>query len=116
MGCRLAFASLGKSESLVRFSKHAGDDSPLTKGAARSARGLSDQIPKAIHDNPRRLRCRFAFFPPFLRGNYPIVPPWTRGDFGGFWAIATSMLRLDHVSLIFVEDEHDDEDDSKEHP
>ena len=45
-------------------------------------------------------------------------PPWTRGDFRGVLvdrslSVATSSQKTDSPSPTFVQDEHDDEDDSK---
>ena len=47
-----------------------------------------------------------------------IVPPWTRGDFRGvlvdrILCVATSSQKTDSPPPAFLEDEHDDEYDSK---
>ena len=47
------------------------------------------------------------------------VPPWTRGDFRGFWLPSRSageMFRFRGTEHLVLEDEHDDEDDSRKPP
>jgi hypothetical protein len=99
--------------------------SPLTKGAARSARELSDHTLKAVHDNPLKAPLLLRLPSPFLRGTISKRglqadprrqhrPPLDKGGLqGGFGRsqppLAHSRQKVDSPSPTFVDDEHDDE-------